>query len=235
MDHEGADLSERDGAIRDARLRYDRRRLLRNDVYELVLERIMSGELPPGQRLRDADLTSWLGVSRTPVREAVSRLAAVGLMSTSPNRYTEVAALDEDEIADAVAVLRLLWPAALAGSTGGAALEREVELTLLARRVEGSDLDPALGFHHALSVVVETLPNRVLAEAVHAADLRVVRYLLLEPDARAVLQRDRVVALIRALATEAPPDAEAGRADELGAALLAEVEGVLASRRSAAR
>ncbi|MFF9564260.1 GntR family transcriptional regulator [Leifsonia sp. NPDC014704] len=219
----------------DARTRYDGRRLLRNDVYELVLERILSGELPPGQRLRDADLTSWLGVSRTPVREAVSRLTAVGLMSTSPNRYTEVAALDEAEIADAVAVLRLLWPAALAGDPGDSALEREVELTLLARRVERGDLDPAHGLHHALSVVIDTLPNRVLAEAVRAADLRVVRYLLLEPEARAVLQRDRAVAFIRALGAETPPTAGAGRADELGADLLAELEGVLASRRSAAR
>ncbi|MDR6611595.1 GntR family transcriptional regulator [Leifsonia sp. 1010] len=219
----------------DARARYDGRRLLRNDVYELVLERILSGELPPGQRLRDADLTSWLGVSRTPVREAVSRLTAVGLMSTSPNRYTEVAALDETEIADAVAVLRLLWPAALAGDPGDSALEREVELTLLARRVERGDLDPAHGLHQALSVVVDTLSNRVLAEAVRAADLRVVRYLLLEPEARAVLQRDRAVALIRALGAETPPPEGAGRADELGADLLAELEGVLASRRSAAR
>lgn len=219
----------------DARARYDGRRLLRNDVYELVLERILSGELPPGQRLRDADLTSWLGVSRTPVREAVSRLTAVGLMSTSPNRYTEVAALDEAEIADAVAVLRLLWPAALAGDPGDSSLEREVELTLLARRVERGDLDPAHGLHHALSVVVDTLSNRVLAEAVRAADLRVVRYLLLEPEARAVLQRDRAVAFIRALGAETPPTEGAGRADELGADLLGELEGVLASRRSAAR
>lgn len=219
----------------DARARYDGRRLLRNDVYELVLERILSGELQPGQRLRDADLTSWLGVSRTPVREAVSRLTAVGLMSTSPNRYTEVAVLDEAEVADAVAVLRLLWPAVLASSPGASSLEREVELTLLARRVERGDVDSARGLHRALSVVVDTLPNRVLAEAVRAADLRVVRYLLLEPVARAVLQPARVVALIRALAAETPPEAGAGRADELGADLLAELEGVLSARRSAAR
>jgi len=219
----------------DARARYDGRRLLRNDVYELVLERILSGELQPGQRLRDADLTSWLGVSRTPVREAVSRLTAVGLMSTSPNRYTEVAVLDEAEVADAVAVLRLLWPAVLASFPDASSLEREVELTLLARRVERGDVDPAHGLHRALSVVVDTLPNRVLAEAVRAADLRVVRYLLLEPAARAVLQPARVVALIRALGAETPPEAGAGRADELGVDLLTELEGVLSARRSAAR
>jgi DNA-binding GntR family transcriptional regulator len=209
--------------------RYGQRRLLRNDVFELVLERILTGEYQPGERLRDADLTTWLQVSRTPVREAISRLSAVGLVETSPNRYTEVSPLDDDEVADALEVLRLLWPQALRSVCASVRLETEVELTLLAARVERGDLEPAPGFHHAMATVSATVRNRVLAESLRAADLRVVRYLLLVPEARELLQRERVVSLIRALC-EGGTDAEA-----LLAGVLDDLDGVVAWRRSAAR
>jgi DNA-binding GntR family transcriptional regulator len=227
--------------------------LLRDDVFTLVLERILSGELRPGRRLRDADLTAWLNVSRTPVREALGRLVAVGLVTSSPNRFTEIAPLDEGDAVDAVAVLRLLWPAALRSAETARSLESEVEFTLLTRRLERGDLDPALGFSHLMWTLADSLPNRVLAGALRVADLRVIRYLLLVPDARVVLHRERVVALARALCAGAPGaeagGAEAGRTEaggaEVGAgteraaglvgAILDDLDAVLASRRSAAR
>jgi len=233
--------------------RHENRRLLRDDVFTLVLERILSGELRPGRRLRDADLTAWLNVSRTPVREALGRLVAVGLVTSSPNRFTEIAPLDEGDAVDAVAVLRLLWPAALRSAETARSLESEVEFTLLTRRLERGDLDPALGFSHLMSTLADSLPNRVLAGALRVADLRVIRYLLLVPDARVVLHRERVVALARALCAGAPGaeagGAEAGRTEaggaEVGAgteraaglvgAILDDLDAVLASRRSAAR
>lgn len=225
----------------DARARIDGRRLLRNDVFELVLQRILRGTYPPGQRLRDADLTEWLQVSRTPVREAVSRLAAVGLVSTSPNRYTEVTPLDEGDIADAVAVLRLLWPVAVGSARTSSRMDTEIELTMLTRLLERGELDPADGFHRTMTAVTEALPNRVLAEALRAADLRVMRYLLLVPEAREVLQRERVAALARALCAEWPEDAgragtaAPGRATALVLAVLDDLDEVLDCRRSAAR
>jgi DNA-binding GntR family transcriptional regulator len=227
--------------------------LLRDDVFTLVLERILSGELRPGRRLRDADLTAWLNVSRTPVREALGRLVAVGLVTSSPNRFTEIAPLDEGDAVDAVAVLRLLWPAALRSAETARSLESEVEFTLLTRRLERGDLDPALGFSHLMWTLADSLPNRVLAGALRVADLRVIRYLLLVPDARVVLHRERVVALARALCAGAPGaeagGAEAGRTEaggaEVGAgteraaglvgAILDDLDAVLASRRCAAR
>lgn len=209
--------------------RYGERRLLRNDVFELVLERILTGEYQPGERLRDSDLTEWLQVSRTPVREAISRLSAVGLVETSPNRYTEVSPLDDAEVADALEVLRLLWPRALRATCSAPRLEKEVELTLLATRIERGDVDPAPGFHHAMATVSATVPNRVLAEALRAADLRVVRYLLLVPEARDLLQRERVVSLVRALC-DGGAEAEA-----LLTGMLDDLDGVVAWRRSAAR
>jgi DNA-binding GntR family transcriptional regulator len=205
----------------DERPNYVKGRLLRNDVYELVLDRILSGRFAPGQRLRDSDLTSWLQVSRTPVREAVSRLAAIGLVTTSPNRFTVVAPLDRHEVADAVAVLRLLYPAVLRSAE--IELETEVELTLLAARLERGDLDPFDGYRRAMTAVAGAPANRVLGEAVQVADLRVARYLRLAPEAAAVLDRERVIALARSLCAE--PAGAVGAVDEL----LADLAGVLAA------
>src|SRR5260370_14947627 len=67
---------------------------LREHVYELLQQAIVSGELPPGQRIRDLDLAAQLGVSRTPVREALQRLEDEGLVETLPGSLTRVVPLD---------------------------------------------------------------------------------------------------------------------------------------------
>ena len=59
---------------------------------------IQFGELPPGTRLREAQLCEQLGVSRTPLREALRTLAAEGLVNQLPNRSMVVAALDPDDV-----------------------------------------------------------------------------------------------------------------------------------------
>ena len=59
---------------------------------------IQLGELPPGARLREVQLCRQLGVSRTPLREALRTLAAEGLVHQLPNRSMVVAALNPDDI-----------------------------------------------------------------------------------------------------------------------------------------
>lgn len=66
------------------------RRLHRDEVFELVLEAIVSGQLGEGERLHDTDLEDWLGVSRTPIRMALARLEDLSLVETVPKRYTRV-------------------------------------------------------------------------------------------------------------------------------------------------
>jgi len=64
--------------------------VLGDEIYLRLGEAILDGSLAPGERLRDHDLAEWLGVSRTPVREALQRLERVGLVEVSPHRYTRV-------------------------------------------------------------------------------------------------------------------------------------------------
>jgi DNA-binding GntR family transcriptional regulator len=60
-------------------------------VYSVLQERILNGDLEAGSRVHQANISQELGVSRTPVREALSRLAADGLVELLPNRGARVA------------------------------------------------------------------------------------------------------------------------------------------------
>lgn len=80
------------------------RQLLRDSVFVRIRDAIIDGTLEPGERLVDGELSSWLGVSRTPIREALARLEAAGLVETKPGRYTIVSPIDPRTVADAQAV-----------------------------------------------------------------------------------------------------------------------------------
>jgi DNA-binding GntR family transcriptional regulator len=84
-------------------------------VYAALRERILTGELERGTRLRQASLAEDLGVSRTPLREALRRLASEGLVDLSPNRGATVSLLDFGD-------MRHAWDARLALEPGAARL-----------------------------------------------------------------------------------------------------------------
>ncbi|TDZ81631.1 GntR family transcriptional regulator [Mycobacteroides salmoniphilum] len=73
------------------------RSLLRDDAYKALRKAIVDGTLAPGERLRDDELSRWLGVSRTPIREALARLEQAGLVQTQPGRHTIVSPVDVRE------------------------------------------------------------------------------------------------------------------------------------------
>ncbi len=77
------------------------RQLLRDSVFVRIRDAIIDGTLEPGERLVDGELSDWLGVSRTPIREALARLEAAGLVETKPGRYTMVSPIDPRTLADA--------------------------------------------------------------------------------------------------------------------------------------
>ncbi|MGE0298783.1 GntR family transcriptional regulator [Pseudonocardia sp.] len=80
----------------------------REAVAQRLRSEIVSGALPSGSVLKDAELAARLGVSITPVREAITQLAAEGLIDISPNRTRKVAGLSQKQALELVDVMRLL-------------------------------------------------------------------------------------------------------------------------------
>jgi DNA-binding GntR family transcriptional regulator len=74
--------------------------VLGDEVYAFLGEAILDGRLGAGERLRDQELAERLGVSRTPVREALQRLERAGLVEVAPNRYTRVSVPNQRVHAD---------------------------------------------------------------------------------------------------------------------------------------
>ena len=75
-----------------------------DDIALVIEEAIVSGELAPGTVLRQEQLSEQFNVSRTPVREALRRLAALGLVSFVPNRGVRVRTISRDELQEAFMV-----------------------------------------------------------------------------------------------------------------------------------
>jgi DNA-binding GntR family transcriptional regulator len=79
-----------------------------DQVVEAIVERVRLGRYVPGQRLIEADLTADLGVSRGPLREALSRLASQGLLDISPHRGAVVRRLTRTDVTELFAMRELL-------------------------------------------------------------------------------------------------------------------------------
>src|SRR5262245_10252298 len=77
-----------------------------DDIALVIEEAIVSGELPPGTVLRQEQLSEQFQVSRTPVREALRRLAALGLVSFVPNRGVRVRTISREELHEAFKIGR---------------------------------------------------------------------------------------------------------------------------------
>src|SRR5438045_9461856 len=75
-----------------------------DDIALVIEEAIVSGELEPGTVLRQEQLSEQFNVSRTPIREALRRLAALGLVSFVPNRGVRVRTISREELQEAFMV-----------------------------------------------------------------------------------------------------------------------------------
>jgi DNA-binding GntR family transcriptional regulator len=141
---------------------------LRDEVYQRVLAQVQLGELPGGSRVRDVALAAQLGVSRTPVREALLRLVREGVLDTSLGRGFRVRPLDPGELKDVGEILGGLESLALRLSPAPAE-PRRARLLELDRRLEQTRgdvprcLDLEDDWHRAL---LEECPNRRLLELV---------------------------------------------------------------------
>ncbi len=81
---------------------------LRDVVFNTLRKAILTGELKPGERLLEIHLANQLGVSRTPIREAIRKLELEGLVIMMPRRGAEVAQITEKSLRDVLEVRRAL-------------------------------------------------------------------------------------------------------------------------------
>lgn len=81
---------------------------LRDVVFNTLRRAILTGELKPGERLMEIHLANRLGVSRTPIREAIRKLELEGLVTMIPRRGAEVAQITEKSLQDVLEVRRAL-------------------------------------------------------------------------------------------------------------------------------
>ena len=81
---------------------------LRDVVFQTLRQAILKGELKPGERLMEIQLAQKLGVSRTPVREAIRKLELEGLVLMIPRKGAEVARISEKSMRDVLEVRRSL-------------------------------------------------------------------------------------------------------------------------------
>lgn len=81
---------------------------LRDVVFNTLRKAILTGQLKPGERLMEVHLANRLGVSRTPIREAIRKLELEGLVIMIPRRGAEVAQITEKSLNDVLEVRRAL-------------------------------------------------------------------------------------------------------------------------------
>lgn len=94
------------------------RTFVREEAYQKLRDWILDGTLPPEAKLRDKELAIQLGVSRTPIREALLRLEDEGLVQTKPNCSTLVSSIDFHNAFHLYSIVWTLEPLALSQAFG---------------------------------------------------------------------------------------------------------------------
>ncbi|MFA5547518.1 MAG: GntR family transcriptional regulator [Porticoccaceae bacterium] len=147
-------------------------------------EAIVTGRLAPGAQLKDGEVAAWLGLSATPVREALVRLAAEGLVEIEPNRSKRVAPIDHQAMVELLQVQNELWAL---GYAWGAPRIGKAELAVLDQlcgvhrdAIDAGDprgaVAAAHGFHR---VLMEASGNRELVRVSVDRLPLIQRYVLL--------------------------------------------------------
>ncbi len=184
------------------------RRPLHEETVEQLRDLIVRGELAAASRLNERVLCARLGVSRTPLREAIKLLATEGLVRLLPNRGAVVAPIERERIAETLAVMGALESLAGELACAQASDENVAEIRALhfemmamhARR----DLVGYFRYNQAIHLkLVEASGNAVLAQTYRQlnANVRRVRYMAnLSPERwdAAVQEHEAILAALAA-------------------------------------
>ena len=156
---------------------------LRDVVFQTLRQAILSGQLQPGERLMEIHLAKQLGVSRTPVREAIRKLELEGLVSTIPRRGAVVAEITRTDMEDVLEVRHALEDLAVRRASENMSEEQLNELKKASARFEEcvrkDDLRASAQadeeFHESIS---EATGNRRLLQILNNLRGQIYRYRL---------------------------------------------------------
>jgi len=156
------------------------RPLVREQVYTRLRDWIVRGVLQPNEQMRDVDLARRLGVSRTPVREALRRLEDEGFVHTAVNRWTRVAPVN---VGDARQWYPIIWALeSLAVRIGGAELQtpdleemRQANERLRSALSEKNAVEASAADHDFHSVLVRRSENPELVNILQTVKVKLRR------------------------------------------------------------
>lgn len=139
-------------------------------VHAQLRDAIRAGRFAPGDRVRETEVATWLGVSRTPVREAFRRLQADGLLVFEPWRGVIVAQLDQQQLIELYAMRRVLE-----GTAAGLAAQHAADSQIATLRDLIDQADTARGAEeraelnrHFHQNIYAAAHNRYLLQALNA-------------------------------------------------------------------
>ncbi|HWV49683.1 MAG TPA: GntR family transcriptional regulator [Microbacterium sp.] len=168
------------------------KRLLAEDVFHHLGSAIVSGELAPRERIRDAELALQLHVSRMPIREALQRLERIGMVTMYPSRYTEVTPVTDQVVADSRE-----FAAFQAGFVARLAAERMTDEDRVEVAALVDALDEAIDDPIAYSLARKALFGRLSELGGNALQHRLLREvsMALARNLREIVSEDRAAAL----------------------------------------
>lgn len=142
------------------------------NIYKTLWQQIVEGERQQGERFIETELVKELGVSRTPIRQALFQLQQAGLVEIGESRGFHVVIFEADDIRELYelrAVLEVAAVRAAVSAIPGLALERALEKSAALKTLSAPELSPAflhfdVDFHHQL--IAGHCGNRRLSEAI---------------------------------------------------------------------
>ena len=154
---------------------------LRDIVYKTLRDAILKGELKPGTRLMEIHLANSLGVSRTPVREAIRMLEKEGLAVTFPRRGAQVAHMSVKDLEDVIEIREALDVLAATNTCDNATEDTVERLAKEVRAFEDSinsdDLRKIVEIDEAFhNIIYECANNPKLTEIVTSLREQMYRY-----------------------------------------------------------
>ncbi|OZC67687.1 hypothetical protein CH276_04445 [Rhodococcus sp. 06-470-2] len=141
-----------------------------SELSDKILDLLVSGLYSPGEKLNEAELAGRLGVSRTPVREALLTLATTGVVTVEKNKGARVTEFTRETVEAIYSSRSLLEPHAAKLATGHFSVEELAELRHTAQRmhdivVEAEDLPEIARLNNAFhTAVLSKCPNARMAE-----------------------------------------------------------------------